>query len=466
MDSEGERPAHAQREVAAPFKSARPQTALLLLTLAAGVPALVVALILIWLPRDQSLFSASGSHQLQWLLSIILAGCWLGFTIAARDRTLFALGTFANMLAAVREGDYSVRARGGQYNDAFGALAAEINDLSESLRTDRVTGLEAGALLDKVVEAIDIAVFAFDDEQHLRLVNPAGAQLLASSSERLIGQSAEELALAGMITGETHRLEEFTFPGGPGRWDIRHAQFRQDGRPHSLLMVSDLSQPLRQEERLAWYRLIRVLGHEINNSLAPVMSLAESLAGLLRPPQSSDWRDDMARGLGVISDRAAALNRFMGAYTRLARLPEPDLREVEVRVLVQSAVRLEQRLAVEIRPGPDLTILADPDQLGQVLINLVRNAVDAALPTEGAHARVQIGWDLRHTWLEIWVVDNGPGLAATANLFVPFFTTKPGGSGIGLVLSRQIAEAHHGRLTLASLSGHPGTEARLYLPLD
>ncbi|MGH3185187.1 MAG: sensor histidine kinase, partial [Streptosporangiaceae bacterium] len=351
----------------------------------------------IWLPRNQSLFSSSGGHSLQWLVSALLAICWLGLTLAARRRTLFALGTFANMLAAVREGDYSVRARGGQYNDAFGALAAEINDLSESLRLTRVTGLEAGALLDKVVEAIDIAVFAFDDQQRLRLVNPAGAQLLASSAERLIGSSAEELGLAGMISGDAHRLEEFTFPGGPGRWDIRHAQFRQDGRPHRLLMVSDLSQPLRQEERLAWYRLIRVLGHEINNSLAPVMSLADSLSGLLQAPQPPDWREDMGRGLGVISDRAAALNRFMGAYTRLARLPPPDLRETEVRGLVQSAVRLEQRLPVEIRPGPELTILADPDQLGQVVINLVRNAVDAALPAQAAQARVQIGWDLRHT---------------------------------------------------------------------
>lgn len=444
----------------------RPQTTLLLLTLAAGLPALILALVLLWLPGNQALFSRSGSHELQGLLSAGLVLCWWGLTYKARQRTLFLLGTFANMLAAVREGDYSVRARGGGHDDAFGALAAEINDLSESLRQRRVTGLEAGALLDKVVEAIDIAVFAFDDDQRLRLVNPAGAHLLASTPERLLGQSAEELALAPMLAGDSSRLEEATFPGGPGRWEIRHTQFRQDGRPHSLLMVSDLSQALREEERLAWYRLIRVLGHEINNSLAPVMSLAESLAGLLQPEQPPDWREDMERGLSVISDRAGALNRFMAAYTRLARLPHPDLREVEVRRLIQAAVRIEPRQAVEIRPGPDLTILADPDQIAQVLINLLRNAVDAAVLAQGGEARVQIGWEVRHTWLEIWIADNGPGLTATANLFVPFFTTKPGGSGIGLVLSRQIAEAHRGRLTLASQRGRQGAEARLYLPLD
>ncbi len=423
----------------------------------------MVALVLLWLPRNRPLLGAGGTHVPQFLLSAALVLCWLWFTFAARRRTLFALGTFANMLAAVREGDYSVRARGAIYHDAFGALAAEINELSTSLRERRVTGVEAGALLDKVVAAIDIAVFAFDDEARLRLVNPAGAQLLASSPDRLLGQTAAELELAPMLAGPSNRLQEVTFPGGPGRWDIRHTQFREAGRPHRLLMISDLSQPLREEERLAWYRLIRVLGHEINNSLAPVMSLADSLAGLLHPPQPSDWQEDMARGLGVISDRAAALNRFMSAYTRLARLPAPDRRPVEVRGLVQQAVRLEQRLPVEIRPGPDVSVVADPDQIGQVLINLLRNAVDASLAAGGG---VQIGWELRHAWLEVWVTDEGPGFASTQNLFVPFFTTKPGGSGIGLVLSRQIAEAHRGRLTLGNRRGLRGAEARLYLPLD
>ncbi|MGH9417941.1 MAG: sensor histidine kinase [Terriglobales bacterium] len=439
----------------------RPQTALLLLGLAAGTPALAVALVLLWLPRDQvPAFAAV-------LLTGVCVAAWAAFTFAARRRTLFALGTFANMMAAVRGGDYSVRARGAQHEDAFGAIAAEINELSEALRLRRVSGLEAGALLDKVIEAIDIAVFAFDDGHKLRLVNPAGATLMASSAERLLGSSAAELKLAAMLDGDSNRLEEVTFPGGPGRWDIRHTHFRQDGRPHRLLIVSDLSQPLRQEERMAWYRLIRVLGHEINNSLAPVISLTGSLAGLLRDPPADGWREDMHRGLDVIADRASALNRFMSAYTRLARLPQPELREADAGGLLQAAVRLEQRLAVAIRPGPPLIILADPDQISQVLINLIRNAVDAALGAWGREqAQVTAGWDLRHSWLEFWIQDNGPGLATTANLFVPFFTTKPGGSGIGLVLSRQIAEAHRGRLTLVSRRGQPGTEARLYLPLD
>lgn len=443
----------------------RPQTALLLLGWAAGAPALLLALVLLWLPRNQSLFSSTGSHELQWILTTVLTLCWWILPLLARHRALFALGTFANMLAAVRGGDYSVRARGGGHDDAFGALADEINAISESLRQGRVGGLEAHALLDKVVEAIDIAVFAFDDTHKLVLVNPAGAALLASAAEGLIGKSAEELELAAMLRGPHSRLEEATFPGGPGRWDIRHTQFRQDGRAHTLLIISDLSQALRQEERMAWYRLIRVLGHEINNSLAPVMSLAESLAGMLEAPLAADWRHDMVSGLDVIGSRAGALNRFMANYTRLARLPPPQRQTVAIRPLVQAAVRLEQRVAAEIRPGPDWNLLADPDQLEQVLINLLRNAADAALAA-GDSPRVQIGWEVRAQWLEIWISDNGAGLGPTTNLFVPFFTTKPGGSGIGLVLSRQIAEAHGGRLTLANRRGATGCEARLYLPVE
>lgn len=442
-----------------PAGGLRPQTALLLLSLSAGAPALAVALLLLWLPGR----SLIASHELRWTLTVVCAAAWWGFSMAARRRTLFSLGTFANMLAAVREGDYSVRARGAHHEDAFGAMAAEINALSESLRQLRVGGLEATALLHKVVEAIDVAVFAFDESHRLRLVNPVGAQLLAATPERLLGETAEQLELAAMLQGETSRLQEFTFPGGPGRWDIRYTLFRQEGRAHQLLMISDLSQPLRQEERMAWYRLIRVLGHEINNSLAPVMSLAESLANLLERPASPDWKEDMIGGLDVIASRASALNRFMASYTRLARLPPPQLGVVRVRELVQAAVRLEQRLAVAIRPGPELSVVADRDQLEQVLINLIRNAVDAV---QGREGQVQVGWDIRANWLEIWIADNGPGLAQTANLFVPFFTTKPGGSGIGLVLSRQIAEAHHGRLTLSNRRNLPGCEARLYLPLE
>jgi signal transduction histidine kinase len=255
-----------------------------------------------------------------------------------------------------------------------------------------------------------------------------------------------------------------TFPGGAGRWEIRRSTFRERGLPHQLLVLSDLSRALREEERQAWQRLVRVLGHELNNSLAPIKSIAATLENLLvREQRPADWHDDMRRGLAVITARAEALSRFMGAYARLARLPQPRRQPMNVGAWIRRVVGLETRLSVVLVPGPDLTIKADGDQLEQLLINLLRNAADAALETGGG---VKVGWTKNATHLEVWIEDEGPGLSNTANLFVPFFTTKPGGTGIGLVLSRQIAEAHGGTLTLENRRTGAGCVARLRLPLQ
>jgi signal transduction histidine kinase len=233
--------------------------------------------------------------------------------------------------------------------------------------------------------------------------------------------------------------------------------------PHHLLVLTDLSRTLREEERLAWQRLIRVLGHELNNSLAPVKSIADSLGTLLsRENLPGDWKEDAQRGLEVISGRVEALGRFTSAYARLARLPSPTLQPVSVGDWVRRVTQLESRVFIEVRPGPEVTVEADADQLDQLLINLVRNAADASAEN---HGEVRVGWRKDPGYVEVSVQDEGPGLSNTANLFVPFFTTKPGGSGIGLVLCRQIAEAHGGSLTLENRSDAHGCVARLRLPL-
>jgi len=228
-------------------------------------------------------------------------------------------------------------------------------------------------------------------------------------------------------------------------------------------VLADVSRALRDEERQAWQRLIRVIGHELNNSLAPIRSVAGSLVSLLaREPRPADWDEDVRKGLRVVESRAEALTRFLEGYARLARLPSPKLQTVDVPDCIRRVVGLETRLPVALQPGPETTLSADRDQLEQLLINLVRNAVDAALETGGG---ASVRWRKNGTYLEILVEDEGPGLTSTANLFVPFFTTKPGGSGIGLVVSRQIAEAHGGTLTLENRAASPGCVAQLRLPL-
>ena len=427
----------------------------LLFALASGLAGVLPAMILLWVGPY------SGSTQ--WTLAVIIVTCWLAFSFAVRGIVMRPLQTLANMQAALREGDFSMRARVGNPEDALGELMREVNALSEMLREQRLGAMEASALLATVMGEIDVAVFTFDPGARLRLVNRAGERLLSQNVERLLGKTATELGLADCLEGEMARTIEKSFPARGGRWGVRRTVFRQGGAPHQLLVVSDLSQALREEERQAWQRLVRVLGHEMNNSLAPISSIAQSLeTQLKREPRSADWEDDLRRGLKIIAERSDALSKFMRDYSRLARLPRPQLQEVDLGALVRGAASVETRLPVEVVPGPEITLQADPDQLQQVLINLIRNAADASLETQG---KVSVGWQKNGSSLAVLVRDEGLGIANPGNLFVPFFTTKPGGSGIGLALSRQIAEAHGGTVELGNRPEGKGCEARLRLPL-
>ena len=426
----------------------------LLMTLAAGLPAVALAIVLLWTTPHQG--------KTRWTLAVIVTGAWIVTAFAVRERVLRPLQTLSNMLAALREGDFSMRARVASEDDPLGLAYPETNILSETLRQQRLGALEATALLQRVMEEIDVAVYAFDAQDRLKLVNRAGERLMGRPAEQLLDLSAGELELAASLAGEAPRVIEQSFPGGAGRWEIRRSEFRQHGFPHRLLVLADLSRTLREEERVAWQRLARVLSHEINNSLTPIKSIAESLQSMLaRDPAPAGLEQDLRTGLGVVGSRADALRRFMAAYARLARLPRPKLAPVDVEEWVRRVAALETRLPVEVAPGPPARISADGDQLEQLLINLVRNAADAALETGGG---VRVGWVRRDRHLEVWVEDDGPGLADTENLFVPFFTTKPNGSGVGLALSRQIAEAHGGTLTLENRDGVRGCVARLRLP--
>src|SRR3954451_6173026 len=425
-----------------------------LLAILAGLPGSATALALIW--------TGDFVGRTQWTLTVIIVAAWMGFALAVRERVVFPLQTLSNLLGALREGDFSVRGRSPRPDDALGEVMREVNTLGSTLREQRLGAQEATTLLRTVMREIAVAIFAFDEKQRLRLVNRAGERLLASTAERLLGQTAAELQMDVCLDGPAVTTLQTQFPGGAGRWGVRRTRIREHGLPLELVVISDLTQALSEQELHAWQRLVRVLGHELNNSLTPIKSIAGSLESIVaRERLPDDWRDDMRRGLNVIMSRSDSLSRFIGAYARLAKLPRPQLQPLSVADCVGRAVSFETRLPVRVEEGPHFTLQGDPDQLEQVLINLLRNATDASLTTGGA---VTVGWQ-RDTMVELWVKDEGPGLSSTANLFVPFFTTKPGGSGIGRVLSRQIAEGHGGALTLENRTDGPGCVARLRLPL-
>ncbi len=431
------------------------ETRLFVGALVVALPALLTLLIVLWTHEQMRPYAL-------WL-TIVVSAITVLLAFEVRRRAVYPLRTMANLLEALREGDYSLRGSAARRGDAIGEVVIEINTLSQTLREQRLAVEEKSALLAKVIAALDIAVLAFDAEGFLKLANPAAERLLGSPFDKLNGRSAAALDLGDWLGAHEPRISERTFPGGSGRWEVRRAQFREDGRPHDLLVVTDLSRTLREEERLAWQRLLRVLGHELNNSLAPIRSMAATLAKLLAvEPLAEDWRDDAGSALGVIGDRAEALARFMARYTAFARLPPPKPKSFAFAELVQRIVHLEQRMSVLVEAGHEIQISADPDQIEQALINLLKNAVDATLPGGGD---VRICWQATADELCLEIIDTGGGLPHSENLFVPFFTTKPGGSGIGLVLARQIIEAHRGSLALENRQDAQGCVARVILPL-
>ena len=429
----------------------RLQTRISLLILVAVAPAWLTAAVFLWT------WDVGNAARLSILIVLTLIALAAG--AAALRRIVRPLQSMANMLEGLREGDYSLRGRTVDPEDALGEVMIEVNTLSRTLAEQRLEALEAGVLLEKVIADVDIAIFAFDTDQRLRLVNRAGAALYGRDRAELRGRSARELGLKSMLEEPSGRIVTHAFPQRAGRWETRRRNFREGGRPHDLLVITDVSRALREEERLTWQRLVRVIGHELNSSLTPIKSMAGTLRKLVtRDPPPEDWREDAESGLAIIHDRAESLSRFMESYARLARLPPPSLREASLADIVQRAAALYGD-KVAIDGVPEVFVKVDGDQIEQVLINLIKNAVEAA-----AGKGVHVSWHTRRDVVELTVEDEGPGLASTQNLWVPFFTTKPGGTGLGLVLAREIVENHGGEISLANRAGSRGCVATVSLP--
>jgi two-component system, NtrC family, nitrogen regulation sensor histidine kinase NtrY len=430
------------------------QNRLALIALGSGLPATAIAVWFAW--------TYGPTPELRVIFVLLLLGFWIGCALMVRRRLIFPLQTLANLIEAVRCGDYTLRGRREAPGDTLGEVVREINNLGATLQKQRLEALEAAALVHTVLEELDAAVLTFDDASRLKLVNRAAADLLGRSPGSLLGRTAREIGVEELLARESPAVVSLSLGGRMGRFEVRTRSFRENGAPHTLLMVSDLSRALRDEERRAWQRLIRVIGHEINNSLTPIKSLAGTLHDMLGKKPEPAASGEVLEGLSLIGDRAGSLTKFVATYSQLARVPAPMKQPVSINTLLHRLVALDAFAGVRVEAPFETVVPADAGQLEQALINLMKNAVEAAENgAQGVDVKVSRARDVAF----IDIIDTGPGIANPDNLFVPFFTTKPGGSGIGLALSRQIVEAHGGTLTVQNRTDRAGTVARVTLPV-
>ena len=418
-----------------------------------GLPAAIALVYIVW--------GQNYSFEVRWTLAAVVLVVWIGCAAAAYQMVTRLLYLSANLLGALHEGDYSIRGTGAKPGSAADLVMKEINSLGNTLQRQRSEAVESTALLTRVMGAIDVAVFAFDMDEKVVLANPAAERLINKRADDMVGHDAGVLRLNTYLSGETPRLVEGVFGAG-SRLELRRSTFYRDGKPHQLLVFADLSRALREEQQLAWQRIVRVLSHEINNSLTPIKSIAHSIKRMISRIPDVPRAAEIQDGLNLIETRSGALGRFLRQYAQLAKLPKPQQRPIQIMPLARRIAELENRLPISVKANTDVQVEADPDQLEQLLINIIRNAVDATLENGG---QVWLDWKKADGFVQVTIEDEGPGLPDTSNLFVPFFTTKPQGSGIGLALSRQIAEAHGGTLSLENRTPDKGCRATLRLPL-
>jgi two-component system nitrogen regulation sensor histidine kinase NtrY len=433
---------------------------LFLLVLLTGLPGVALCYLLLW-TNTYSL-----DHKIEGTVVVLVL--WLGLSVSARDLVIHAIQALSNVVSALKEDDFSFRATQAVSGDALGELAIEINSLSRALERERITAMESASLLRKVMTETETAVFAFSPDERVRLLNRGGALFLRKREDQILHMTAGQLGMRNLLDGPSSETISWPPNSFDRRWIVRRSHFRQHGVRHRLLVIAEASEALRSEERLAWQKLVRVLGHEFNNSLAPIKSLARTLAVMARNSAvlPEDDRQNFTHGLDVISERAESLNRFLQGYTHLAKLPHPQKQLISLRALADHVINLESRLKILQLGGPEIEVEVDPTHMAQALINLTKNAVESVISMHSAEITpdaVTISWNIGDGFVNIWIRDKGLGLSGSENLWVPFYTTKQHGSGIGLLLSRQIIEAHGGTLSLRNRDNVAGCEVHIRL---
>jgi nitrogen fixation/metabolism regulation signal transduction histidine kinase len=405
---------------------------------------------------------ASTTPNIARIVAAVVLVAWMLIVAGAlRGELLRHIRTVTNLVESARMQDYSMKASGAREPGELGELYQQINSLTGSLEAARQGEQELLSILEKVVSQINVAIIVFDARDRIRLVNRLASALLNAPADKLIGVDRAQTALARLPAAAQPKLIDFRFPGADGRWQVLQHQYRHQGEVSHILFISDLKQVLVDEEISAWQRLIRIVSHEVNNSLTPITSLCQTLTAMLAKLDGLNSAD-LREGLSVIAERAKGLQQFISVYTRAARLPEPHKVPFPAAELAGKLKRIFADRALEVLPFPQVTVFGDPVHIEQALINLIKNGLEA---NGNGAAPVEVSCQLRNGHCEFQVADHGAGVGNPDNLFVPFYTTKAEGTGIGLALCRQIAAKHHGQVSLENRQDGPGAVAKLVLPL-
>ena len=377
--------------------------------------------------------------------------------LADRDRLIEAV---ADGIAGLRDGDYSVAVAAPRDDAPLQRLVENYNGIGARLRAQRQDLYQRELLLDTVIQATPLALVLTNSSGTVLYGNLAARQMF-HAGHKLEGLAFPELlarmpmALREAYSGEQDTLFTVEIDGESQVHHLSQRRFLLNGQPHRLCLLKQLTRELNAREVSTWKRVIRVIAHEINNSVAPIASLAQSGQRLAAAPDEAQLK----RVFGAIEERMSHLAGFVDGYSRFAKLPRPRLAPVEWRAFLESL----RAMAPFERDGewPRRTAHLDESQMQQVLLNLVRNAVEAGSPAD----EIRIGVVAHAGGWRLTVADRGSGMndEVLANALLPFYSTKATGTGLGLTLCREIVEAHGGTLDLANREGG-GLVVRLWLP--
>lgn len=396
------------------------------------------------------------------LLILVLLVCTLFGAFSIRQLVIFQLRTSTNLVEAMTSNDYTLRANNKGLEGALSDFNQLLNTLAKTLAEQSLITREKQILLAKVTDQIDVAIVAVDNNQAINLMNPAAEKLFKCRFDELQGWPIKQLGLQNILSKDYNKVAEFEIKQHKKKVLIRTDQYFEKGIKHTLIFITDIQSLLREEERQAWQKLLRVLSHEINNSIAPIASIGETLEKMVQRQYSgTEFDNDLKEGLGVITERAQSLNIFIQRYQKLAKLPLPTKTLFSIEPLLQSVALLFPDANIELE-SKDLQVYADKDQLQQVLVNLLKNACESMC--DNSTEKISVHWRKNSHFIEVEIRDQGTGINNLDNIFVPFYTTKQQGTGIGLSLSRQILVNHGGDLIIKNRSDKSGVSVTLLIP--